>query len=98
MAESLCELPGCHRATARMKRHQDVTPVLVGECREHRLELVELAEAPRPWLQSVSFVEKCGKAIPGPIGRSSTKVSIRSQITPTWGCCAARREPSASSH
>ncbi len=98
MTESVGELARGHGATASMKCHEDVAPVLIGERGEDRVELVELAKAPRPRLQRVSRVEKCGKAMPGPIARVSTSVSIRSQIAPTCGCCAARRDPSASSH
>jgi hypothetical protein len=83
VAEPIGELAGGHGAAASVKRHEDVAPVLVGERGEDRLELVELAKAPRPRLQRVSRVEKWGKAMPGPIARASTSVSMRSQITPT---------------
>lgn len=98
VAEAIGQLTRGHRSPASVKRHEDVPSMLIRKRGEHGLELVELSQATRPWAQRISFVEKCGNAIPGPIARFSTSVSIRSQITPTCGCCAARRDPSASSH
>src|SRR5262245_19995133 len=98
VAEPLGKLAGGHRAAAGVQRDQDVAPVPVGERPEDSLELVELAQPPGPPAQSVSFTAKCGKAIPGPIGRSSTRVAIRSQSAPILGCWWARRGAAASPH
>ena len=51
-----------------------------------RFEIVELSKALRPGSQSVSLAEKWGNAMPGPIGRSSTRVSIFSHSIPIRGC------------
>lgn len=86
MTESVGELAGCHRAATSVQRHEDVAPVLVRQRTEDGLELIELSEPAGACGQSVSLMLKCGNAMPGPIARFSTIVSIFSQSAPIFGC------------
>ncbi|HTN81072.1 MAG TPA: hypothetical protein VMK16_15455 [Acidimicrobiales bacterium] len=45
VTEAVRELTRCHRPTARVEGDEDVPPMLVGQCAEDCLELVELTEA-----------------------------------------------------
>lgn len=98
VAESMCQVAGRHHTAAGMEGHKYVTPVLVREGTEDLFELVELPQALGPRGQSVSLTWKCGNAMPGPMARSSTRASIRSQSAPTLGWLCARAGASASSH
>jgi hypothetical protein len=58
VAESIGELTCRHRASSGVERHQDVAPMLIGECCEDCLEFVELAQTLGSRDQIVSFTAK----------------------------------------